>query len=332
MSTTLGLDPNMTSPISICLPGGDGQILNSLGSVSTTINSNINSIMTSMNTSNTYSTYDTTNLTNALANVTNAFSDYKTAKRNDITYQSTTLDIFKSIANRTKYNTCTDTNFDADSLVPSTDALSTANIPCASGTTIQTCTSFVFPACPVGCLDLYGIFTGYGTGAGVATQIRTDLAARYPTLAGSCIMNLQDDIANMYTAWHIPRTDTSNGIASVETRYNTGVKADVNSIITSLGSLSPKMTTTFASLNTTMNPLVDPTYGLIAGINCLLLGEDIVLTKNTVCVSLFNSFYFLFVTIGTSSFALLFSMCCIVCSGVRHYKQNLKKESMKIKG
>lgn len=86
--------------------------------------------------------------------------------------------------------------------------------------------------------------------------------------------------------------------------------------------LKPKMTSTFNSLNSTLNPLLDPTYGLIAGINCLLMGEDIVLTKNTLCVSMFNSFYFLFMTIGTATIALLFSMCCITCAGVRHYKQN----------
>jgi hypothetical protein len=85
------------------------------------------------------------------------------------------------------------------------------------------------------------------------------------------------------------------------------------------------MTSTYSTLNSSISSLVDPTYGMVAGINCLLIGDDLNITMNTVCVSLFNSLYFLFVTIGTASFALLFSMCCIVCSGVRHYKQSIKK-------
>lgn len=63
----------------------------------------------------------------------------------------------------------------------------------------------------------------------------------------------------------------------------------------------------------------------MAGLNCRVLGEDIVNAKNTICVSLFNSIFFLLVTIGTTSFALLFALCCIVCTGVRHHNHDLVK-------
>jgi hypothetical protein len=335
MSTTLGLDPNLTAPISICLPGGNGQILSSLGSVSDTINNNLGSISTSMNTTSTYGSYDTTNLTAALANITNAITDFKEAKRNDITYVSSTLNTFKAMADRTHWSGCTDAAFDADSLVPNTDAASVADIPCSVATVQAACTSFQ-AACAAGCLNLYSIFNGYialgGTTATQATALEADLATRYAGLTPACLTSVQTDISNMFKNWHTPRVDATAGITSVQTRYTSGVQTDINNIITTLGTLTPKMTSTFTSLNTTMNPLVDPTYGLIAGINCLLIGEDIILMKNTVCVSLFNSLYFLFVTIGTSSFALLFSMCCIVCSGVRHYKQSQKKSGQALAG
>lgn len=329
MTSTLGIDPNITGLVSVCLTGGDGQILNKMGSVATDINTNINGIMTTMNTSMNYGSYDTSGLTTAMNNITDAFTDYITAKRNDITYDSSLLDIFKSIANKSKYGACSgDANFDADSLVPSTDALSTASIPCATTPLQSACTSFAIGPCPTGCLDLNSIFVGYGAGA--AATISTDILARYPT--APCATAVKDDIVNLYTAWHTPRIDATSGIASVKARYDSGAKTDVDNIKTTLTALSPKMTSTFNSLNTTLNPLLDPSYGLIAGINCILIGEDIVLTKNTLCVSLFNSFYFLFVTIGTSSIAFLFSMCCIVCSGVRHYKQSQKKQGQALAG
>lgn len=77
MGSNLGLDPNITGLVSVCLPGGDGKILKKMGSVATTINANIDNIMTTMNTSSSYGNYDLTNLTNALSNITNAFTQYK---------------------------------------------------------------------------------------------------------------------------------------------------------------------------------------------------------------------------------------------------------------
>jgi hypothetical protein len=329
MTSNLGLDPNITGLVSVCLPGGDGQILNKMGSVATTINGNLNNIMTTMSSSLTYSTYDTAGLTNALGNISAAFTDYSEAKRNDIIYQSSTLDIFKSIANRTKYSGCSGTNFDTDSLVPNTDALAVADIPCASGTTAVSCNSFA--TCSTGCLNLYTIFKNYD-GAGGSGVLETDLNSRYTTLSNDCRTSIKADIKQMYTNWHVPRVSTSSGIPWVEARYNSTVKNDINNIVNSMTSLKPKMGTTFNNLNSTLNTLLDPTYGLIAGINCLLMGEDLVLTKNSLCVSMFNSFFFLFVTIGTASFALLFSMCCIVCTGVRHFKQDEKNKAKALAG
>ena len=51
------------------------------------------------------------------------------------------------------------------------------------------------------------------------------------------------------------------------------------------------------------------------------MGEDLILVKNAACVNIFNSLYVSLVTVGISSFALLLAMCCMVCSGVRQYKQ-----------
>lgn len=51
------------------------------------------------------------------------------------------------------------------------------------------------------------------------------------------------------------------------------------------------------------------------------MGEDLILLKNTACVNIFNALYVSLVTVGISSFALLLAMCCMVCAGVRQYKQ-----------
>jgi hypothetical protein len=76
--------------------------------------------------------------------------------------------------------------------------------------------------------------------------------------------------------------------------------------------------------------LLNPKNGLLTGANCLVVGEDLVLAKDTICVTMFNSLYYLFLTMSIGSYSLLFSLCCIVCSGVRHYKQNEKKKGNRI--
>lgn len=124
------------------------------------------------------------------------------------------------------------------------------------------------------------------------------------------------------TNWHTPRTTDIGGVL---TRFNTVNTADIADISGNLTTLVTDIDTAYLALNTTVNNLIDPTYGVLQGINCLLMGEDLITMKDTICVTLFNSFYFLFATIGCASFAFLFSMCCAVCSGVRHYKQSEKK-------
>ena len=71
--------------------------------------------------------------------------------------------------------------------------------------------------------------------------------------------------------------------------------------------------------------ITDPEYGMIAGLNCLLFGEDFQMIIDTMCVRLFNVFYMLRFTLGIAGFGILFTMCCSVCSGVRHFKHAAQK-------
>lgn len=71
--------------------------------------------------------------------------------------------------------------------------------------------------------------------------------------------------------------------------------------------------------------MFDENNGMLAGLNCLILGEDINLIVSTTCSSLFNTFFFLRLTLAMVAFGILFSLCCITCSGVRAYKHNERR-------
>ena len=75
--------------------------------------------------------------------------------------------------------------------------------------------------------------------------------------------------------------------------------------------------------------LTDPNYGLLAGLNCLLFGEDFERFQQVLCGKTYVTVYDHRIIIAIISFALLFSLCCLTCTGVRQYKQEQMMENEK---
>ena len=113
-------------------------------------------------------------------------------------------------------------------------------------------------------------------------------------------------------------------MATTFTTYNTA-STGYHDRLTTLGNRFGTITSTLSS---TVSSVVDPQYGMIAGLNCLLLGEDINLVANTACTKLFNTFYFLRLTLGIAAFGILFSLCCTTCTGVRAFKHSTRRGSV----
>lgn len=295
------------------------------------INTQIANVQLMMNNMNIYQNYDLTGISNASTAILNTMNDFIEARQNDIIQDATSLDWFKKIANGSFPASCSaNAAFQADSLVPSGDSKSTGTVPCKSGTSAVangSCSGAnfgVIGTCTAGCIDMANVMSTAASKANLLTY----LTNRYG--AGACATDLGTEFGNNYDFWYTPRVDGTTGINSVKTRFNGAVTTDLNNINSDMTALKPKFRDVYGNLSAAINSLVDPNYGMVAGVNCLLIGEDLKTTKNTLCVSLFNSLYFLFMTVGTASFALLFSMCCIVCSGVRHLKQSQKKSGKAI--
>ncbi len=105
------------------------------------------------------------------------------------------------------------------------------------------------------------------------------------------------------------------GIIGRVATAQTSLTATVSLITTNLTSL---FNTVKTNLNTAVDSVTNPTTGMIAGLNCKLFGEDFIRINNSLCVSMFNVFYSSRLILGVASYGILFAMCCIVCSGVRH--------------
>lgn len=77
-------------------------------------------------------------------------------------------------------------------------------------------------------------------------------------------------VDNLYQNWDKPRRDSSTGIKKYVNLYSSNV--DVAPLVSSMGALSTKFDSVFDLLNTTLSAIIDPTYGLLSGLNCLVIG------------------------------------------------------------
>ncbi len=110
-------------------------------------------------------------------------------------------------------------------------------------------------------------------------------------------------------------------MAAVKSRWATAVTS-VNTVVSDFAAVNTTITNVMNSLTATVDGITNPRFGLIAGLNCLIIGEDLETLVNAVCVSNFNTLYITRLLMGIAAFGILFSMCCIVCSGVRHFKHS----------
>lgn len=313
---------DMVGAISVCFPGGNGEILTALNiSQLDSLNDQIANMTGAVSGFEEYMTLDTTFVTQANNMITDEIASWVSGTKNDLVDASNTAAItyLTQLAN-SDTSICNDANFLLDSLVTSTNDNSTAVVNCQKSPKI-TCGAAGFSALSGnGCIDMTDCFSKYTFDAAGRSWIIADITARYPSCAG-----LATVIGDLFDNWDIKRRSTVSGIGLIGSNYAASVSPDMITLESDLNNVKGDFTTAFNNLNSSISEVVDPQYGLMKGLNCRVLGEDIVNAKNTICVSLFNSVFFLLVTMGTTSFALLFALCCITCTGVRHYKQDVIK-------
>jgi formyltetrahydrofolate synthetase len=100
----------------------------------------------------------------------------------------------------------------------------------------------------------------------------------------------------------------------------------VNTFVTNITTtLNATFSNAVTSLNAVAQSVTDSKYGLVAGMNCKVIGEDFTTFTTTFCQSLFTVLYFSRLVVGCASFGILFAICCGACTGVRFYKQSIRK-------
>ena len=311
------------------MPFGNGRIIDSVasGSAMNSLN-NLTSIISTMG------SFNNTQLKADLGgNLTTFMNTVGTWCRGEVTdLDSTNYAILQNIANpfSADWVTC-NAPFTTDSWVPSNNQNASYNpIACqvSNGNVgdTTTCTATLTNGVGTcgGCMDTTKLSTMITTG-----NILTQLNTRY---GATCTFNakMNNIWANFYDLRNTALGPTASaGVGSGVLRRASDVEAEIIStsaggVFFTIDALSAK----FISINTAMtaiSTLTDPTTGLVAGLNCALFGEDFIRLKDVLCSSMYTNMYTMRLALGISCYGVLFAMCCIVCTGVRHYKHNERK-------
>lgn len=234
------------------------------------------------------------------------------------------LTVLGSLAVPGTVSTGCNANLAGDSWVPSNGQLPQSshiiNCTVSSGNTgtATTCSSGLTSTAGgcSGCMDSSETLFRY---MNTANSIPGDLATRY---GSSCTFNTR--LNNVWNNYYKLKTTalgpTISGTASTSGVYPRG--KTVESDITTLNStVDPGLTNLFANVNTNLagiNNLLDPTFGVIAGFNCTVLGEDALRIRGTACGNTIDHMYLTRLATGIVSYLLFAALCCIVCFGNRH--------------
>jgi hypothetical protein len=329
--------------ISTCLVGGSGDIIAVVGGAS--VGTTINGLKDSVSKTNAFNTTSSTNdIISKLNQVTDTIKDFQFGRIIDIADNNALLTL-NSLASPASLGCTALTN---DGYVPSTGTYTTTftlpftpqSMPCNAGTVVNssTCTQANFEANPTtckGCIDVGDIFNSWYTNTppnGTATLAnaaawKAKLDTRYSS-GDACVGAFTTTFGNVWENYYKRKIDAYSPILGrwKSVSDNTNPASDITQVSNAFVSINTTMSSVIGVLQGSVDAITNPTFGMIAGLNCLIIGEDLGLVVGSICVSNFNTFYITRLLMGIAAFGILFAMCCIVCSGVRHFKHSERKD------
>ena len=313
-------DSTIRSYVSTCLASSSGDLIAAFGGGTVNALQNLSSSLTGVEAFNT--TYQSNLVQADLTNLSTYVGNYQSGVLNDIS-DSASISIISQLSQASSYSGCTTPSFAADSWIPSTQqnpVYTACQISGGNNATSTVCGGANFAAASggcAGCMDTTNILNTatYSTKASVLTALNN----RYS--AGGC-STFNNEMANTWENYYKIKSDAFTPISS---RLSTATTS-VNQFSANLtGTLSTTFTNAVNTMASVAQNVTDAKYGLVAGMNCRLIGEDFNTFTDTFCQSFFTVSYFARLAIGCASFGILFAVCFGPWTGVRFYKHSIRK-------
>lgn len=159
-------------------------------------------------------------------------------------------------------------------------------------------------------------------------DLNTDLGQRY---GAGCTFN--QELENVWVNYYQIKANVLGpdvagvpSTAGVLPRTMT-VKNDIDNLINEIDPALPNLFKSVLDGLSTINNIVDPKTGLLAGLNCKLMGEDFQRLEQSVCGSLYKNIYATRLALGIASYGILLSLCLFICVGRRRQIPTITSES-----
>jgi hypothetical protein len=200
-----------------------------------------------------------------MASITSTLNSYSNSQQIDFT-DSSSYSIITQLSNASAYSSCTATGFTSDSWVPS-DNQSPLWVSCkiqnGNNATSTQCSSSDLAnrggSC-YGCMDTTSVFSSYSTKSSVLNTLNT----RYP----SCT-TFNGDLSNVWDNYYFVKSQTLSPVISRTSTASTSITAFTTALT---GTISTTFTNALNALTAVAASVTDPTYGLVAGLNCKVFG------------------------------------------------------------
>lgn len=263
-------DTQVRNIVSTCLVGGNGDIIAAIGAG--TVSNTINGLRDSIQKTNSFNTSSTlADINTALANITQSINKFKNGEIIDVT-DTDSITALTNIANSQNLGACAALN--TNSFVPSMVNTSAIGCSLASGAaTINptSCTqaNFESNAC-TGCVDTSLVFNAWYTSlpqGGWKTKLDTKFGA-------GCTSAWNTYFGNVWDNYYRIKTSTFSGISTrwAQVSDSTNPASDISVVTNDLNSINGTMTSVINTLKASFDSIVHPQYGMIAGLNCQLIG------------------------------------------------------------
>ena len=260
-------DSTIRGYISTCLPTSSGDLVTALGGNAVSAIQNLSASLTAIGSYNTTAQANT--LLSAMNQVSSLISNYQSGVIADIN-DTPSYAVLSQLSKSSSYSSCTSASFASDSWVPSVSqspSYVACNIASGNNATTSNCGGADFASAGGtcnGCMDTTSVLNTatYST----KTAVLNALNSRY-TAAGCSTFN--NDLANVWNNYYYVKSSAFSPVASRANTANTKVNTFVTNITQTLNAT---FTNAVSSLNSISQSVTDSKYGLVAGLNCKLIG------------------------------------------------------------
>jgi hypothetical protein len=268
-------DAQVRNILSTCLVGGTGDIMTAVGGA--TVSSTLNQLKNSFsNTANFNTASQVTTINAAVTNITNTINAFRDGVIPDVVDYDSILAL-QTVANNQLASfggACAETAVDSYVLSMANTTLISCSI--VAGTVNPTACNPVgnFNVAPAsttapckGCIDTTLMLNGYFSALNTAGAWKTTvLDIKYPSACAGAWKTYFGNVWDNYYLFKILP------VIQISDRWTITTVPAITAVTTSLNAVNGTLTSIITALRTAVDSVIDPQFGMLAGLNCRIIG------------------------------------------------------------